>query len=472
MESKQTKNKVTPQFRLLFILIDGIGDNGIQELGMKTPLQYAELPHFDALAAGGLNGMHDPVQSGLACGSDTAHMSIFGYDPFKFYNGRGSFESMGSGIPMGFDDIAFKSNFAYINDSTGIVERRRVDRHFDKWGLDICKDLNGVAIPGYEKDYKVVVVHATEHRCGIKVTGPGLSSDITGTDPIVDNKPLRKVEALDKANPAAVRTADIINKLSEAIRARLRVHPANLARQKAGLPFTNVVLLRGCGSRLHVDSLESRQHMKGFMVAPTAVIAGIGVTFGIDIKIAKGATGYYDSDYSSKAAVAIENLTNGKYDFGFLHIKGVDDSGHDGNAKIKVELLKRIDEMIEKLIAELRSDEEKSGHKVKYAILVTGDHTTPIRNKEHSYEPVPVMISTVTGAYFALQKKAAGILPESLVDKALCTMNDGLGKYSEVDACKGSLGRFQGSEMMGLIRRFKEACGKCVEDVQTAAGKQ
>eukprot|EP00826_Nyctotherus_ovalis_P004929 TRINITY_DN11097_c0_g1_i1.p1 TRINITY_DN11097_c0_g1~~TRINITY_DN11097_c0_g1_i1.p1 ORF type:complete len:469 (+),score=131.99 TRINITY_DN11097_c0_g1_i1:112-1518(+) len=460
----------SPEFRVLYILVDGIADNGVKAYGMKTPLQHGDFQHFNALAAGGLNGLHDPVQSGLACGSDTAHMSMFSYDPFKLYNGRGAYESMGSGIQMDYNEIAFKCNFAYINDDTGNVERRRVDRDFTSWGLDLCKDLNGMQIPGYEKDYKVTVLHATEHRCGVKISGANLSCEITGTDPIFDNKPLRSAKAIKESNKDAVKTADIVNKLSEGIRARLRAHPINVKRKAEGKAYTNVVLLRGCGARLKVEGLKEKQGMKGFMIAPTAVIAGIGMTFGIDIKIAEGATGYYDSDYVSKARVALENMTSGEYDFGFLHIKGVDDSGHDGNLGMKSELLRRIDDMVGTLIAQLKKDEAKQGHKVKYAVLLTGDHTTPVEVKEHSYEPVPIVISTVASAYLARYslneiKAAKDINP---IDKALCMMRDGVNKYSELDACEGSLGRFQGSEMMGMIRRFKEACCKCIADTLKA----
>ena len=120
-------------------------------------------------------GVHDPVQSGLACGSDTAHMSIFGYDPLKLYDGRGSFESMGAGLDMNVGDIAFKSNFAYMNLENKIVERRRVDRTFADWGVPLCDALNNLIVPGFPEQ-KVMCMHATEHRCGILVSGPGLSS--------------------------------------------------------------------------------------------------------------------------------------------------------------------------------------------------------------------------------------------------------------------------------------------------------
>lgn len=120
---------------------------------------------------------------------------------------------MGAGCDMSYQDIAFKCNFAYINDETGIVERRRVDREFD-WGIPLCDALNDLTIPGYET-YQVKCEYATEHRCGLKVTGPGLSSLITGTDPIKDYRALAKCLPTDLLDKNAVFTADLINALSE-----------------------------------------------------------------------------------------------------------------------------------------------------------------------------------------------------------------------------------------------------------------
>ena len=118
----------------------------------------------------------DPVDVGLACGSDTAHLSIFGYNPFKVYRGRGSFETIGSGIDMDHSDIAFKCNFAYINDATSVVERRRADREFHFWGLDLIKAIDGIKLTFKEKDDALVTVkHATEHRVGLKINHPDLT---------------------------------------------------------------------------------------------------------------------------------------------------------------------------------------------------------------------------------------------------------------------------------------------------------
>jgi 2,3-diphosphopglycerate-independent phosphoglycerate mutase len=234
--------------RVLFLIVDGLGEVGCPEFGGRTYLQAASLPTFDALADCGVSGLLDPVEQGLACGSDTAHMSIFGYDPLRNYQGRGSFESLGAGIEMTYDDIAFKCNFATMDPSTGVVTKRRVDRNFPDWGLPLCEALDGKPIPGYEQ-YIVSVVHATEHRCGVRVRGKGLSCHISDTDPLKDNLPLLRVEPTDQ-DPASLHTAQVINVLSDWIHDVLSQHPINIERERKGESPANIVLLRGCGAKL------------------------------------------------------------------------------------------------------------------------------------------------------------------------------------------------------------------------------
>ena len=114
-------------------------------------------------------------------------MSIFGYDPLKYYDGRGAFESLGAGIDMQAGMIGFKSNFAYYDEDTNVIVRRRVDRAFPKWGIELCDAIDGIKIPGFPEN-TVTCKYATEHRCGLCIGGPNLSSLITGTDPLYDNK--------------------------------------------------------------------------------------------------------------------------------------------------------------------------------------------------------------------------------------------------------------------------------------------
>lgn len=167
--------------RTIVVLIDGLGDVSIPCLGNQTPLAYATTPNLDSLAANGVCGLMDPVQVGLACGSDTAHLSIFGYDPRVYYRGRGAFETMGSGLYMEVGDIAFKCNFAVYDPTSGIVQTRRADREFGKWGRSLCDYLNEhIQLARFPK-HRVTFQYATEHRCGVRIRGPGLSDEIGDT---------------------------------------------------------------------------------------------------------------------------------------------------------------------------------------------------------------------------------------------------------------------------------------------------
>ena len=169
----------------MWIMIDGLGDVAVPSLGYRTCLQAASVPHLDDLASCGVNGLLDPVEPGRACGSDTAHMSVFGYDPRVHYRGRGAFESIGAGLSMQPGDIAFKSNFATMDRVTGIVTSRRADRNFEGMGPELCAALDGLKLKDFP-DHSISVMYATEHRCAVRVRGPGLSDAITGTDPLKD----------------------------------------------------------------------------------------------------------------------------------------------------------------------------------------------------------------------------------------------------------------------------------------------
>ncbi|GFH09043.1 metalloenzyme domain-containing protein [Haematococcus lacustris] len=246
--------------RVLMVLVDGLGDVSVPALGDRTPLEVAHTPILDAIAgrlypyvgvcaAAGLNGLLDPVEPGLACGSDTAHMSLFGYDPRIHYRGRGAFESMGAGISMAPGDIAFKCNFATLDTGSGVVVRRRADRNFEHLGPELCQALDGLRLPNFP-EHCVKCRYATEHRCGIAVSGPSLSDAVQGTDPLKDALPLLRCVPEDGSAEAAM-TAELVNELSDEIRRVLEEHPVNQQRRE-----------------------QARHGMAAAMVAPTKIIAG------------------------------------------------------------------------------------------------------------------------------------------------------------------------------------------------------
>lgn len=488
-------NKEQPRRRVAFVLIDGIGDVSLPRFRYKTPLQVAKVPNLDAIASAGVNGLMDPVEVGLACGSDTAHLSLLGYDPRIYYRGRGAFESMGAGLAMSPGDIAFKSNFATLDEKTSIVTSRRADRHFEEEGPILCASLNGMKLPSFPQ-YEIRVRYATEHRCGVVVKGPNLSGNISGTDPLKDNRLLLKAEALDDSDEAKL-TARVVNELSKEMSRILISHPLNAQRMAQGKNVANVVLLRGCGIRIEVPPFEKKHDLWPCMVAPTKIIAGLGLSLGIDILEASGATGDYRTLLTSKANAIAKALSaplqpcpsvfvpgeddhkSGRsdgYDFGFLHIKAIDDAGHDKASLFKVKALEAVDRAIGQL-ARLLWQAESSG-KFQYSLCVTGDHSTPVEYGDHSFEPVPFALCRLQDFVGAVGGESVVLanpldpfpLPSNKADEDLSEnlgleeekgskpikafSGDSVFGFNEIAAARGCLGRFPGGEMMGIIKTF------------------
>ncbi|CAD8087548.1 unnamed protein product [Paramecium sonneborni] len=406
--------------KILFVIIDGVADVGTPETQFKTPLQLAEIPTLNQIASTGLAGLMDPVEPGLSCGSDTAHMSIFGYDPFTQYRGRGAFETMGSGIDMQVGDIAFKCNFAYMHN--GIVKLRRVDREFPEWGLPLIDALN----TQLQTPIQIQANHATEHRIGLKVVSNHYSGELTdeiiGTDPLKDNLPLRQAKPKVQSDKA-IRTANIINQLSDSIHQMLSQHPINLQRQSQGLPTANVVLLRGCGQRIQVQNFQEKYGLKGAVIAPTAIIQGLGKTIGLEWHHVEGATGDYNSNFINKGKKAIELLQN-QYDFVFLHIKAVDDAGHDKSKDLKIKYIQKVDQMMHYIVTNIQLQD--------LVIAVTGDHTTPYAYVDHTFQSVPFIISKLS----LLNGQKNDI------------------QFNEISCLKGALGRFCGKQVMQIIKQY------------------
>lgn len=424
--------------KIVLIILDGLGDTTHKIDGKSgTCLQLSDHPTLDTLAQTGKVGLMDSVSPGFPCGSDTAHLSLFGYSPFKYYNGRGAFEALGGGMPMEPGDIAFKSNFSTMYGEN--VKYRRCDRHFEVEGPILCKDLDGLKIPGYP-EVQVSVVYATEHRCAVRIRAKGLSDKISGTDPIHDGLDLLKSKPLDDSKEAQY-TANVVNALSDAFRKALSQHPINQKRKEEGKELANVILLRGPGMRLNVETFEQRHGIKSFLIAPTAIIAGLGISVGLDIIKVKGATGDMDSNYNVKMLAAAEALDGDKYDMGIIHIKGTDDASHDGKPEKKMELIERADAAVHLLIEKLSAIEQKSNQ--KFIVGIVADHTTSSTWLDHSFEPIPVCFSEVSTV-----AKSLG-LPYKESQRLI--EPDNVKRYTEVDAFRGSLGRFCGSKLIQLL---------------------
>ena len=429
--------------KIVLCILDGLGDTTHEMNGkFGTCLELGNHPTLDAIARKGVNGLMDSVSPGLPCGSDTAHLSLFGYPPFQYYNGRGAFEALGGGMQMIPGDIAFKSNFATMDTQTGIVKFRRCDRHFENEGSELCHFLDNIKIPEFP-EVDVSVVYATEHRCAVRIRSQGMSDRITGTDPIHDDKLLEKSKPLDGSKEAQY-TADIVNALSDTLRKALESHPINQQRIAEGKPPANVILLRGPGMRLNVTSFNLLHNIKAFLIAPTAIIAGLGISVGLPLIKVDGATGDMDSDFSAKAATAAHYLDGDQYDMGIIHMKGIDDASHDGKFDVKTQLIERADAAIRLLIEKLSEIEEKSDE--RFIIGVVADHSTSSTWLDHTFEPIPTCFAET-----AEVAKELGIKHKEPAVKNHFIIPDKIDKYEEQIACHGELGRFCGAKLMPLL---------------------
>ncbi|MBN2250659.1 MAG: 2,3-bisphosphoglycerate-independent phosphoglycerate mutase [Candidatus Altiarchaeota archaeon] len=358
--------------KTLLIVCDGLGDrltNG------KTPLEAASTPNMDRLASKGICGIMDTVQAGIRPGSDTSHLSLFGYDPFTTYTGRGPFEAHGAGIDLKCGDVAFRANFASMKD--GKVIDRRAGR--DEEGLEeLSKTLEGMVIDGVEVLFK----RGKGHRAVIVLRGEGLSSRISDTDPEDTNVAPNKSKPLDD-DPKSRKTAEVLNKFTEKAADILSKNDANKKRIAAGKLPANMVLARGSGIEPDIRPFREKYGLSAACVTGTTLIKGVCRSLGMEVIEVPGATGHVDSAIGKKTDAAIKALE--AHDFVFLHIKGTDEASHDGKFDEKKGMIERVDKEVIGPILD-KVDAEKT------TVVLTADHSTPIGIKQHSADPVPIAI--------------------------------------------------------------------------------
>lgn len=390
--------------KILLLIIDGVGDRPCECLGNKTPLQAANLPNLDRLASEGICGIMDPISPGIRAGSDTSHLSILGYPPQKYYTGRGPLEAEGCGIKMLAGMIGFRANYASV-DENGIVTDRRAGRINDtteiseavKRGVDLSK--YGVEIefsPG------------TGHRAALALKGKGLSDAVSTNDPKKTGVAQKVIEATDDS-PEARFTAEVCNEFTRQAEEILKNHPVNLERVRNGLPPANAVLIRGAGKMGAFEPFEEKHELSGSVVAAAALIAGIGSSVGLErINVLP------TTPLEEQVNLVKEELS--KKDFVLFNIKNADEYGHDGKAEAKKDFLEKIDAAIAPL---LEID--------NLMIAICGDHSTPCTIKEHSADPVPLII------------RGDGVRPDDVV------------AYDETSCAKGGLCRICGGSLMPVL---------------------
>ncbi|WP_456326771.1 2,3-bisphosphoglycerate-independent phosphoglycerate mutase [Palaeococcus sp. (in: euryarchaeotes)] len=359
----------------IFILADGLGDRPIKELGGKTPLEYANTPNLDRLAKTGICGMQDPIFPGQPAGSDTAHLSILGYDPYKTYRGRGYYEALGVGIDVREDDIAFRVNFATYEN--GLIVDRRAGRIATEEAHELARAIQEeVKLP-----VEFIFKGATSHRAVLVLRGLAKGYRVGENDPHEAGKPPHEFTYEDEESK---RTAEILEEFVRKAHEVLEKHPVNEKRRKEGKPVANYLLIRGAGTAPDIPKKFPEQwKVKAGAIVAVALVGGVLKAVGFELIPVNGITGEYDTNEIAKARAAVKALK--EHDFVFVHFKPTDAAGHDGNAMKKVEMIEKLDRLVGYILDNVNLE--------KTVITLTGDHSTPCEVKNHSGDPVPLVIA-------------------------------------------------------------------------------
>lgn len=400
----------------LILIIDGMGDRPLKEFDNKTVLQAANTPNMDEMAKRGINGIMDPIRPGIRAGSDTSHISILGYDPYKVYTGRGPFEAAGVGLDIIPGDIAFRCNFSTADENLVITDRRagRIREGTDK----IIEHLNTMKIDGFE-DVEIIFKESTGHRAVLLLRGKGLSDKVSDADPKKEGKVPKEVKPLENTKEAE-KTAKILNLIVKESYNLIKDHPVNKKRESISENPANIIIPRGAGAVPNLEPLNEKYNISSACIAETGLIMGIAKLAGMNIIEVEGATGGTDTNLNNIADSIVNNVQNSSHDFFLINIDGADEAGHDGNAKEKLEFLEDLDKLVISKLLTLLEQEE-------CYIIVTADHSTPISISDHSGDPVPIIING----------------PEIRVDH--------VESFNEIDSAAGALCRIRASNLMDIL---------------------
>lgn len=378
--------------KIVLLVLDGIGDIPHPEKSGATPLSAAKTPHFDSITPASAQGRILPVGHGITPGSGPGHLALFGYDPIEVTVGRGVLEALGAGVPLRPGDIAARANFCTI-DPQGIVTDRRAGRIASEDSAKLVEKLRKEA--ARIDDVEVILEPGKQHRFVALFRGEGLAGDVSDADPHHEGHAIPDARALVD-DPKAQKTAHVVNRF--------------VARAKDVLQKerrANAALVRGISARPHFPGFEERFQLRAAAIAAYPMYRGVAELAGMSI-LPVGETP------ADAFAVAKQHWND--FDFFFIHVKATDMAGEDGNFDAKVKAIETVDAALPDLLS-LSPD----------VLCVTGDHSTPVPAKAHSWHPVPV-----------------------LVHGKLCGA-DGAPHFHEQAARAGSLGDFPSKALMAVL---------------------
>ncbi len=422
--------------KILYIVLDGLGDLPISELENKTPLEIAVTPHMDKLAQEGSTGIVYPVDKGIAPESDIAVISLLGYDARKYYTGRGPLESFAEGLKVEPGDLALRVNFATVDaDGKSIIDRRVGRNLTTEEATALAEEINSkVKLTSATFEFKNTIGH--RGVLVIRHKEKKLSAWITNTDPaygregvfgialekfqkrVAQSEPMQGYENSGEAKEA-VRLLNEFTENSYQVLSHSEVNKKRIAQNK--LP-ANVILSRDAGDHLpEFPSVKSLYNLRFGSFVQMPVEKGIALLTGMEIVEVPLPSGDLAVDYSIWAEIALKKIS--EFDGLYIHIKGPDEPAHDGDFLKKKEIIEAIDKhFFTPLLKKLNFKDA--------IIAVTADHSTVCKIRSHSADPVPLLIA------------GSGVVSDDSRD------------FSEKTARGGSLGEIRGFELLPLLIKF------------------
>lgn len=361
--------------KYVVVLGDGMADWPLEELKGQTPLSYAETPVMDALAAVSEIGTVPTIPEGMAPGSDTANLSVMGYDPRKYYTGRSPLEALSIGVDMKDSDVVYRCNIVTLSEVDAPYEEQTIlDHSSDEISTEDADILLKAVAEELANETFQFYTGTSYRHC--MIWNHGEVQDLTPPHDILT----RKIGEYLPADP-------VIRRMQERSYEILKNHPLNLERKAKGLNPANSFWFWGAGTKPVLTSFEEIYHKKGVMISAVDLLKGIAVGAEMDRVIVEGANGGLNTNYEGKARAAVKALTEDGYDFAYIHVEAPDEMGHQGSVEKKIRSIEYLDG---RLIKPVKEGLDASGE--AYRMLILPDHPTPIAVRTHVAEPVPYLL--------------------------------------------------------------------------------
>lgn len=361
--------------KYVIVLGDGMADRPLEEIGGKTPIEYAETPMLDKLSKVSEVGLVHTIPEGMKPGSDTANLSVLGYDPKKYYTGRSPLEALSIGVDMKDTDVAIRCNIVTVSyDDKPYEEKTIIDHSASEISTEDAAELLEAVRKELENDeFKYYVGTSYRH---LTIWDKGEVVELTPPHDVLGKTISEYLPKEEKLKEMMKKSYDI-----------LANHPINKERMAKGLNPANSLWFWGAGTRPCVTSFEEKNNKKGAMISAVDLLKGIAVGAKMKVIEVDGADGTLETNYEGKAQAAIDVLAKEGYDFAYVHVEAPDEMGHQGSVERKVKAIHYLDQRVIKNVYDgLKASGED------FRMLVLPDHPTPICVRTHTSEPVPYLL--------------------------------------------------------------------------------